>query len=80
MGFYKPGANHPTDPRMARLHKIIWTLIFGGLLTLVLGVFVGKTDDVIGWIMMGAGCLMTVIGAVLIYVRSTLSSEPSKPL
>ena len=55
MGFYKPGANHPTDPRMARLHKIIWTLIFGGLLTLVLGIFVAKTDDAIGWMMIAAG-------------------------
>lgn len=73
MGFYKPGANHPTDPRTARLHKIIWTLIFGGLLTLVLGVFVGKTDDATGWIMMAAGGVMTVAGAVLIYVRSTMT-------
>ena len=29
MGFYKPGANHPTDPSVARLHNVIWTLIFG---------------------------------------------------
>ena len=75
MGFYKPGANHPTDPKMARLHKIIWTLIFGGLLTLILGIFVGKTDDAIGWTMVAAGCVMTVIGAVLIYVRSTMTAE-----
>jgi hypothetical protein len=75
MGFYKPGANHPTDPRMARLHKIIWTLIFGGLLTLILGIFVGKTDEAIGWIMMASGCLMAVVGAVLIYLRSTMASD-----
>ena len=39
MGFYKPGANHPTDPSVARLHKAIWSLIYGGLLLLVLGLF-----------------------------------------
>ena len=75
MGFYKPGANHPTDPRMARLHKIIWALIFGGLLTLILGIFVGKADDAIGWMMIAAGSVMTVVGAVLIYVRSTMTSD-----
>jgi hypothetical protein len=75
MGFYKPGANHPTDPKMAKLHKIIWTLIFGGLLTVILGIFVGKTDDAMGWVMIAAGGLMTVVGAVLIYVRSTLTSD-----
>ncbi|NQW93741.1 MAG: hypothetical protein HQ446_06865 [Polaromonas sp.] len=75
MGFYKPGTNHPADPKMAQLHKIIWTLIFGGLLTLILGIFVGKTDDAIGWTMAAAGCVMTVIGAVLIYVRSTMTAE-----
>ena len=76
MGFYKPGANHTTDPKMVRLHKIIWSLIFGGLLTVILGIFVGKTDDSLGWIMAVAGGLMTTIGAVLIYVRSTMTSEP----
>jgi len=75
MGFYKPGANHPIDPRMARLHKIIWSLIFGGLLTLILGIFVGETDDAIGWVMIAVGGVMTVVGAVLIYVRSTMSSD-----
>ena len=76
MGFYKPGANHTTDPAMAKLHKIIWSLIFVGLLTIILGVFVGKTDDTIGWIMVVAGGVLATVGAVLIYVRSTITSKP----
>ena len=75
MGFYKPGANHPLEPKTARLHKIIWALIFGGLLTLILGVFVGRTDDAIGWTMVAAGCVLTAVGAVLIYVRSTMTAD-----
>ena len=75
MGFYKPGANHTADPKMARLHKIIWTLIFGGLLVVILGIFVGKADDAIGWTMVAAGGVMTAVGAVLIYVRSTMTSD-----
>ena len=72
MGFYKPGANHPTDPSMARLHKVTWTLIFGGLLLLTFGIFVGKADDLIGWIMVAAGGVMSAAGMALIYVRSKL--------
>ena len=75
MGFYKPGANHPTNPRMARLHKIIWTLIYAGLLIIILGLFVQRTDDSIGWMMMAAGGVMTVVGAILIYMRSTMTSD-----
>ena len=75
MGFYKPGANHPTDPKMAKLHKIIWTLIFGGLLTIILGIFVERTGDVMGWMMIAAGGVLTVVGAILIYVRSTMTTE-----
>lgn len=75
MGFYKPGANHPTDPRMARLHKAIWALIFGGLLTVILGIFVGRIDDSMGWPMVVGGAVMAVVGMVLIYVRSTLKSD-----
>ena len=76
MGFYKPGANHTSDPKMARLHKIIWMLIFGGLLAVIFGIFVGKTDDAVGWMMIAVGGLMTVVGAVLIYVRSTMPDKP----
>ncbi|MBC7611233.1 MAG: hypothetical protein H7228_16960 [Polaromonas sp.] len=75
MGFYKPGANHPVDPSTARLHKITWVLIFGGLLTLILGIFIGRVDDAMGWMMVAAGGVLTVIGAVLIYVRSTMAVD-----
>ena len=72
MGFYKPGANHSANPKMARLHKITWALIFGGLLSVILGIFVSETDDAVGWMMMGGGAVLTLAGAVLVYVRSTM--------
>ena len=75
MGFYKPGANHTASPKVARLHKIIWALIFGGLLAIILGIFIGKTDDAIGWVMVATGCLLAAVGAVLIYVRSTMPAD-----
>ena len=76
MGFYKPGANHTTDPAMAKLHKIIWSLIFGGLLVIILGIFAGRADASIGWTMVAAGSVLAAVGAVLIYVRSTITSKP----
>ena len=72
MGFYKPGANHTANPKMARLHKITWALIFGGLLSVILGIFVGATDYAVGWMMVIGGALLTVAGAALVYVRSTM--------
>lgn len=72
MGFYKPGANHTTDPSVARLHKAIWSLIYGGLLLLVLGLFVEKSDAATGLIMVVAGGVAAALGFVLIYVRSRI--------
>ena len=72
MGFYKPGANHTANPKMARLHKIIWALIFGGLLSVIFGIFVSQTDNAVGWMMIIGGVVLTVAGAVLVYVRSTM--------
>ena len=72
MGFYKPGANHTANPKMARLHKIIWALIFGGLLSVILGIFVSQTDNAVGWMMIIGGVVLTVAGAVLVYVRYTM--------
>ncbi len=75
MGFYKPGANHTADPKTARLHNIIWTLIFGGLLTAILGIFVGKSDDAFGWTMVVGGGVLVAVGAILIYVRSKMKTD-----
>lgn len=72
MGFYKPGANHPTDPSVARLHNAIWMLIYGGVIVVVLGIFVQKADDVIGWSMVVVGGVLAALGVVLIYVRSRI--------
>ena len=72
MAFYKPGANHTANPKMARLHKITWALIFGGLLSVILGIFVSQTDNAVGWMMIIGGVVLTVAGAVLVYVRSTM--------
>jgi hypothetical protein len=55
----------------ARLEKLVWALIYGGLLVVCLGIFTERADAVLGWALVGIGALAAVAGALLIYVRST---------
>ncbi|MEO6017336.1 MAG: hypothetical protein ABIP46_08770 [Polaromonas sp.] len=73
MSFFKPAAG-VTGKSVARLHALIWALIYGGLLTLVLGLSVQRTDDAIGWSMVVMGGLVAALGCVLIYVRSRIKT------
>lgn len=59
-----------------RLHRIIWVLIYGGLLTLVLGIATGRTDEDLGWTIALAGAAVAAVGVVLIAVRARLQQEP----
>ena len=75
MSFFKPLTEQSTNKSIARLHKLIWILIYGGLLTVTLGFFVQKSDDTIGWFMVGLGGLVAAAGFALIYVRSTIKVD-----
>ncbi len=61
---------------LQRLHKIIWALIYGGLLTLVLGIATARTDAATGWVLMVGGGLVAAVGVVLIAVRAQLKDDP----
>ena len=85
MGFFKEppgttsnasGKSNKPNTAIARMQQLIWVLIYGGLLTLVLGLSVQRTDDSLGWPMVVAGGLMTMFGVILIYVRSKMKIEP----
>ena len=52
------------------LQKLIWALIYGGLLGVVLGLSIQKADDPLGWSIVVGGGLMAAVGAVLLFVRS----------
>lgn len=60
---------------IARLHKLTWTLVYGGLLLLVLGLSVQRLDSLTGWWMCAAGILLLAAGVTLIYVRSRLTVD-----
>jgi vacuolar-type H+-ATPase subunit I/STV1 len=56
----------------ARVEKWIWMLIYAGMLLFALGLAVQRSDTLLGWGMATAGGAMTVIGIVLIWVRSRM--------
>ncbi len=60
---------------LKRMQQFIWVLIYGGLLTLVLGLSVERNDEALGWSMVLGGGGVALLGAVLIYVRSRLKAD-----
>jgi hypothetical protein len=52
------------------LERLVWILIYSGLLIVCLGIFLWRHDTVLGWVVAGAGAIDTAAGAVLIWVRS----------
>jgi hypothetical protein len=68
------------SPRtLARLDALIWTLIFGGLFTLVLGIAAHDDAVVAGWSLSVIGVFAAASGFILIWVRSRLPEDPPAP-
>ncbi len=69
--------------RIATIDKLIWALIYGGLLVVSLGVFVKRSAAGLGWTLIVLGTVVAVAGAVLVWVRSRMSDadpqEVKKP-
>jgi len=61
---------------LQRLHKLIWVLIYGGLLALVLGIATARSDEATGWVLMVGGGVVAAVGVVLIAVRARLQADP----
>ena len=54
------------------IDKLIWVLIYGGLLALCLGLFVQRNAEGLGWILIALGAVVAVAGAGLVWVRSRM--------
>jgi hypothetical protein len=52
--------------------RLIWVLIYGGLLLVCLGVFVQRRADGLGWMLIVIGAVVAVAGAGLVWVRSRM--------
>ena len=78
MGFFKPttaGTTSASGKLIARLHTLIWILIYAGLLTLVLGLSAARIDPAIGWSLVVGGSVMATVGFFLIWVRSRMDGK-----
>ena len=58
------------------LEALTWVLIFGGLLTVVLGLEVQNTSAVLGWSLIVGGASAVAFGVVLIFIRSKIKEVP----
>ena len=66
-----------TPRTLARIDALAWTLIYGGLFALVLGIASHDETVVGGWSLSVLGTLATIAGIVLIVVRSRLRETPA---
>ncbi len=74
MAFFKK-YNGTTNAKLVRIERLIWTLIYGGLLAIVLGVFIDQQEAQDAGLFYQLGGLAVLAGVVLIYVRSRLREE-----
>lgn len=59
------------------VQRLVWINIYGGLLAIVLGVFLARTDMALARAIQRVGGVFVLLGVVLIYVRSLLKETPS---
>jgi uncharacterized membrane protein len=60
-----------TSPSQAGcIDILIWVCIYGGLLSVVGALAIADAQEELAWWLGGAGSLVTVLGMVLIYIRS----------
>jgi hypothetical protein len=61
--------------KAATVDKLIWTLIYGGLVAAGLGGSVQRSDDALGWTLVLAGAAVSIVGVALIVVRSRMKND-----
>ena len=74
MAFFKK-YNGSTNVKLVRIERLVWVLVYGGLLSVVIAHFVSKTDEDLAQIMTIGGLVLVAAGAALIYARSRMREE-----
>jgi membrane associated rhomboid family serine protease len=74
MAFFKK-YNGTTDVRLLRLERLIWILIYGGLLSSVLSGFAREAGAQGHVALLASGLFAIAAGVVLIVVRSRLRED-----
>ena len=66
----------PTQHQLDWLHRVIWILIYGGLLTLITGIALERNaPDTGGATAALVGAVLAVLGVALIYLRSRIRAD-----
>jgi hypothetical protein len=64
-----------TGRTIAWVERLVWILIYGGLLTVVIGLATRGQDATAGWSLIAVGAVAAVVGVFLIWVRSRLDKS-----
>ena len=71
MAFFKK-YNGTTNAKLVRMERLVWVLIYGGLLSVVISYFLGDSDAALARGMVMGGLIAVLAGIILIYARSRL--------
>jgi len=72
MSYFKRSPSGETNKFLSRLGALTWILIYGGLLTFLLGLWVESSEDNVSELLVAGGASAATLGVVLIYVRSKI--------
>jgi hypothetical protein len=61
--------------KTSTIDKLIWTLVYGGLIGLALGLSIRRAHAALGWTFVTAGAMVAAIGALLVVVRSRMKDD-----
>ena len=75
MSYFERSSRTASNKLLQRIERLTWSLSYGGLLTLILGWWVIPSDDGSGYLLLGCGAVIAVIGFLMIYVRSKIKAE-----
>jgi uncharacterized membrane protein HdeD (DUF308 family) len=74
MAFFKK-YNGTTNTKLIRMERLIWTLIYGGLLAMILGYFIDQQEAQDAALFYNFGGLAVAAGVVMVFIRSRMKSE-----
>ena len=74
MSFFKK-YNGTSDARLSRLETLIWVLIYGGLLSVVVSLFVSDQARDIAIAMRVLGGIVAAVGVVLVVLRARMREQ-----
>jgi hypothetical protein len=57
------------------IERLVWTLVYGGLFSAVIGIATRESDPASGWALIVVGGIIAVVGAVLVLVRSRMQAD-----